>query len=34
MRSPRGSGLRLPITPLSTAGQAVVEKAMREAVLL
>jgi 4-hydroxy-tetrahydrodipicolinate synthase len=29
-----GAGLRLPITPLSTAGQAVVEKAMREAALL
>ena len=29
-----GAGLRLPITPLSAAGQAVVEAAMREAALL
>ena len=29
-----GAGLRLPITPLSPAGQAVVEAAMREAALL
>ncbi|NUZ05028.1 4-hydroxy-tetrahydrodipicolinate synthase [Piscinibacter koreensis] len=29
-----GSGLRLPITPLSPAGQAIVEAALREAELL
>jgi 4-hydroxy-tetrahydrodipicolinate synthase len=29
-----GSGLRLPITPLSAAGQAIVEAALREAELL
>ena len=29
-----GSGLRLPITPLSAAGQATVEQALREAGLL
>jgi 4-hydroxy-tetrahydrodipicolinate synthase len=29
-----GAGLRLPITPLSAAGQATVEAALREAGLL